>query len=229
MPVHPERLLLQPIVHLQTGVTAGYEVLSRFKEGTPEAVFEAARQDRTILELDETCIGAALALVKQVPADFYLSINVTAESLASPFIRQLVVANGNPRSRVIFELSEQTPIDLFATTDIIWTMRALGVRIALDDVWQQFGHSDAWALVSVLPDMLKIDGSLVHRIESHIGQQAMVRGLASMGVSLRCAVCAEGIETAQEKAWVERLGAHLGQGFLLGRPEPLEFWQEQWG
>src|SRR5665213_3309695 len=71
------------------------------------------------------------------------------------------------------------------------------------------------------PTFMKLDRSWVHGLEDDPAKMALIAGLQSYASKTGCRIIAEGIETESELAMVCDLGVDLGQGYLLGRPEPL--------
>jgi EAL domain-containing protein (putative c-di-GMP-specific phosphodiesterase class I) len=103
-------------------------------------------------------------------------------------------------------------------------MRELGprVRLAVDDAGAgvaNFNH-----LVELRPNFVKIDASLVRGVDADPSRRAVVVGLIHFAAEAGCEVLAEGVETEAERTMVAELGVTLGQGYLLGRPAPVETW-----
>src|SRR5690606_23133717 len=122
------------------------------------------------------------------------------------------------------EVSEKTALEtLEANIDHLRELRAMGVRVALDD----FGVAQAsLSHLRELPlDGLKIDRSFV----SKIGDRApgadidLIRAIIGIGKSLRLRVTAEGIETRAQNALLRSLKCDEGQGYLFGQPVPAEY------
>jgi EAL domain-containing protein (putative c-di-GMP-specific phosphodiesterase class I) len=67
---------------------------------------------------------------------------------------------------------------------------------------------------------MKLDMEWVHGIDADPIRRSLVSGLAYFGDETSCELIAEGIETEAERAALMDLGVRLGQGFLLGRPQP---------
>jgi EAL domain-containing protein (putative c-di-GMP-specific phosphodiesterase class I) len=95
--------------------------------------------------------------------------------------------------------------------------RERGAVIAVDD-WGK-GYSDMGRLMVLRPDIVKLDMSLVHGIDSdyHVGA---VRAAVAWADAVGAKLCAEGIETEEQLETLRTLGVDYGQGYLIGRPEP---------
>ena len=95
-------------------------------------------------------------------------------------------------------------------------LSAQGVKLGIDDFGT--GYSSL-AYLSTLPfDCLKIDRSFVLGLQTGPHNDEIVRTVISLGRSLNKQVVAEGIETHEQLARLRRMGASVGQGYLLGRP-----------
>ena len=71
---------------------------------------------------------------------------------------------------------------------------------------------------------MKLDISLVRRVNANLGRQAMVVGMRHFSRTAGCRLIAEGVETAEEARTLTALGVEFGQGYLFGYPEPVETW-----
>jgi EAL domain-containing protein (putative c-di-GMP-specific phosphodiesterase class I)/DNA-binding NarL/FixJ family response regulator len=211
-------MMFQPIVSIQGGGVVGVEALARFDrepQQSPDVWFMDAVASGLGTELDLAAAGAALAILPQLPADIDLFVNVVPETLFSKGFEELVAAT--PGERVVLELTEHAPVhdyDRLART--VERLRAEGFRIAVDDVGA--GYSSFRHLLTVRPDVLKIDISLCRSIESDRARQVIAASIASLGRELDATVVAEGIETAAELVTMRGLGVHNAQGFFLAPP-----------
>ena len=94
--------------------------------------------------------------------------------------------------------------------------------IAVDD-WGT-GYSDMDRLELLEPEIVKIDMSIVHDLES-ARHRALIGSVLAWSARRGAQVCAEGIETEGQLDRLRKLGVHLGQGFGIGRPElPTRTW-----
>jgi len=71
---------------------------------------------------------------------------------------------------------------------------------------------------------VKLDISMVRRINAHLGRQAMVVGMRHFSLTVGCRLIAEGVETEEEARTLRGLGVEFGQGYLFGHPEPAADW-----
>lgn len=211
----------QPIVRLQRGDVVGMEALTRFPtlgEG-PASVFARAWESGIGAEIELGAVEGALAELDRLPAGAYLSINAAPATLATDGFVEAVRAS-EPR-RIVVEVTEHAMVeDYDALTDVTRLLAELGVRLAIDDVGT--GFSGLNHIVRLTPDIIKIDGSLVRDIGHCNAKQAMLSALITFASRMATAVIAEGIETQQELTALRVLGVDFGQGYLFGRPRPLE-------
>ena len=100
--------------------------------------------------------------------------------------------------------------------EALTALRRLGVRLAVDDFGT--GYSSLSHLSRLPIDSLKIDRSFVHQLRRNSDDAAVVAAIVQLGSTLRKAVVAEGIETADQVAQLRELGCEMGQGFHFAKP-----------
>ena len=174
----------QPIVDLRTGHPLGTEALSRFTgepNRSPDLWFAEAASVGLGTELEIAAIELALAQMDRLPADVYMSINASVETILSDQFRESLL--GAEAERVVLEVTEHTPIaDYGAFTTSISDLRSRGVRIAVDDAgagYAGFGH-----LLDLKPDIIKLDITLTRGIDRDPARQALGRALLRFGFEL---------------------------------------------
>ena len=211
-------IVYQPIVNIQGQGVVGVEALARFPsepKQSPDVWFIDAAASGLGTELDLAAARAAVTVLPDLPEELDLFMNVMPETLFSPVFEELV--SSLPGDRMVLELTEHAPVhDYDHLADAIAVFRAEGFRIAVDDVGA--GYSSFRHLLTVQPDVLKIDISLCRSIESDRARQVIAASIASLGRELDAMVVAEGIETPAELLTVRELGIDSAQGFCLARP-----------
>jgi EAL domain-containing protein (putative c-di-GMP-specific phosphodiesterase class I) len=215
---HP---VFQPIVELETREVVGYEALTRFDSGQrPDLCFADAWSVGLGIELELATLEAAVAAGKELPTGVWLDLNVSPRLLADPErLRPVLWQAGRP---IVLEVTEHEVIEDY---DLMrGAFHALGndVRLAVDDAGvgiANFGH-----IIELRPDFVKLDISLVRRVNAHLGRQAMVVGMRHFSLTVGCRLIAEGVETVEEARTLTTLGVEFGQGYLFGHPEPAEVW-----
>ena len=99
-------------------------------------------------------------------------------------------------------------------------LKRIGVRLAMDDFGT--GYSSMSYLQHLPLDILKIDRSFVADVETNPRNASICRALLSLGHSMGLTIIAEGVETPGQLDWLAAHGCDQVQGYLLGRPAPLE-------
>ena len=214
-------IVYQPVVDLSTGRAAGAEALTRFTAALarpPDEWFEEAERVGMRTSLELATAGLALRALSDLASDLALSINVSPATVLSGRLGEVLL--GLDLSRVVLELTEHAPVAdypvLMAALD---PWRHQGARLAVDDAgggYASFAH-----ILSLEPDFIKLDASLVRDIHVDRQRQALARAVVGFAKELGVSIVAEGIEVAAELDVLVELGATYGQGFHLGRPRPL--------
>jgi EAL domain-containing protein (putative c-di-GMP-specific phosphodiesterase class I) len=215
------RPVFQPVVDLAGGTTVGYEALTRFDDGSrPDLTFASALECGMGFDLEEATLEAAICEARHLPADAWLSLNVSPALLAQEHTLASLLAD-SPRP-IVLEVTEHEAIEAYAPLREAMVRLGAGVRLAVDDAGAgvaNFNH-----LVELRPDFVKIDIGLVRGVDADPSRRAVVVGLIHFAAEAGCQVIAEGIETPAERATITELGVTLGQGYLLARPAPAETW-----
>ena len=207
---------LQPIVRLDGGEVVAVEALTRFADSAPEALFGEAATFGLGAALERAAIEAAFEAARPLPPDVALSVNVSADALHhDAALRELLAAKGRT---VIVELTEHERIDDYAAVRSALEKLGPDVKLAIDDAGS--GFASLRHIFALRPDYVKFDIEWVRGIDRDPVRRALVSGLVYFGNETGCALIAEGIETEGELAALRELGIRLGQGYLLGRPEP---------
>jgi len=220
------RTVFQPIVALDSLEAIGYEALTRGPVETPyespEALFSCAQQSKLGRELDRLCKLTAITSAKERPSGTYLFINTLPTTLDDPeflngrAFENLSASNLKPHD-VVWELTERNPIEDFDAFGVIMQeFTTLGYKIAIDDVGT--GYSSIQTITHVRPLYLKVDISLVTRIEENLLKQELVSSLLSLASNIHADLIAEGVETQAEINALKDLGVKFGQGYIFGRP-----------
>jgi EAL domain-containing protein (putative c-di-GMP-specific phosphodiesterase class I) len=212
---------LQPIVDLSSGRVVGAEALARFTDADGEPIpTEACFLDAHLLELgaelELSAIRLALSSHERLPAGLYLAVNASPALLAGDELIELLTAH-EPRPLVV-ELTEHQQVeDYVALGRSLDTLRAHGVRVAIDDVGS--GFSSFRHVTRVNPEILKLDRSLVCGIDDDPVRQSLAAAIVAFAADVGAVVVSEGIESEGELACLRQLAVGLGQGFFLGRPD----------
>jgi EAL domain-containing protein (putative c-di-GMP-specific phosphodiesterase class I) len=225
----------QPIVDLASGLVAEYEVLSRPNlpgmTTSIGALVQAAIDTGRSVELDlflteRILLEAGRIEAARAPGEPRLkfAINLTPASLLDPqfaadgFAQAVRAAGLLPRD-VTLECTEQQAVpDVVPLQRQVTALRRMGFGFAVDDAGA--GYASFTLIAALRPSIIKIDREIVRRIASDDAKQALVEAFVSFGRRIHARLLAEGIETRRDLETLKRLGVELGQGYLLGKPEP---------
>ena len=218
--------VFQPIIELDGGAVVGYEALTRFASGQrPDFCFAQAWSVGLGAELELATLRAAIEAGKALPAGSWLSLNVSPRLLEeSAGLRALLESVDRP---VVLEITEHDLITNYPEIRQAIGQLGDGVRLAVDDAGA--GAANFSHIIELRPDLIKLDISLVRGVNANLGRQAMVVGMRHFSRTVGCELLAEGIETLEEAETLRSLGVGLGQGFLFGRPAPIESWKPRPG
>jgi diguanylate cyclase (GGDEF)-like protein len=207
-------IVLQPIVDLHTGKPIAVEALSRFPDDDPMTVFARAHRAGDGPRLEAKAITAALQVR---PRDLELTVNVSLASLTS---NEVLAVLPDDLNGLVLEVTEHSDVELDEALQAqLDALRARGARIAVDD-WGR-GYANLDRLLRLRPEVVKLDMSLVHGLESDY-HHATIRSVVAWANEVGVRVCAEGVETPDQLASLLSLGVHTAQGYLFGRPAAPE-------
>ena len=126
---------------------------------------------------------------------------------------------GVPGEALELEVTESVLMDRDGQArEQLFALKALGVTLAIDDFGT--GYSSLSYLRRFPVDVLKIDRSFVKDLGRDVDADALVRAIVGMAQALKLSLVAEGVETAEQAAFLTALGCEAGQGWLFGRPVP---------
>ncbi len=131
--------------------------------------------------------------------------------------------SGADPARLKIELTESVVLDnVGEVIERMQKLRALGVSFSLDDFGT--GFSSLSYLKRLPLDQVKIDQSFVRDVVSDPNDGAIVRAIVAMSRSLAIEVIAEGVETCEQLQFLRECGCDHYQGYLFGRPLPIDQW-----
>jgi len=229
-------LFAQPIRMLaDRSAPPGFELLVRMRDESGEIIapgefIAAAQRFQLLPDLDRYVVDAALEVLAPHRGllsrqESTLSINVTGPSLLSDgFIDHFIGRLRDlriPGGLVNIEVTEQAAVtNLEKTAAAMRRLREAGCGIAIDD----FGTgANSLAYLRSLPvTRIKIDGSFVRDMLENKRSEAGVKGIVQLAKEYDLDTVAEFVETENVARRLGALGVHRGQGYLFGRPEPVE-------
>ncbi|MBB3183696.1 diguanylate cyclase (GGDEF)-like protein/PAS domain S-box-containing protein [Halomonas fontilapidosi] len=228
------------LLHYQPQVDAdrrliGVEALVRWQHPergmvSPGEFIPLAEENRLIVSiggwvLETACRQLTAWAEDPVTADLTISVNVSPRQFREADFIERVLATlahtGARPERLKLEVTES--LFVHNRDEAHETMRRLkehGVTFALDDFGT--GYSSLSYLKRLPLDQLKIDQSFVRDVLEDEASAAIVASTIALSESLQLAVIAEGVETEEQRAWLVAHGCHAFQGYLFGRPGPVD-------
>jgi diguanylate cyclase (GGDEF)-like protein len=211
------RAAFQPVISLATGRLMGYEALARFPELPSRPVpgiFAQAQGSGLGPELEAAAIRAALTPLGRPPGT-HLAVNLSPSTLGSSQVQEALPEN---LEDLVIELTEHEifPDDEGLTAELA-ALRERGARIAIDDTGA--GYAGLNQLMSVRPDIVKLDRDLTRAIHMDPARMALVESFVRFARRIGAVVCAEGIENVEDLVALADLDVEWGQGYGVGRPD----------
>lgn len=225
------RLFYQPIIDLGTGEIVSFEALMRWQHAaigmvSPTIFIPLAEETGLISAMGEWAIERACLDAAAWSSRVSVAVNVSPIQFRDPekLINAVVSALCRSRlapERLYLEVTESLMLDnQEGTLSAIQRLRQLGVRFSLDDFG--IGYSSL-AYLSTYPfSQVKVDRSFAETVTSNTSSEVIIEAVCSLSRRLGMSVVVEGIETSEQMEAVKRLGAERAQGFLFGRPKPIE-------
>lgn len=225
-------LYYQPQVDLRTGEIVSAEALLRWHHPErglvePDAFIPVAEDSGLIVPIGRwvirTASQQAKSIQKSLRQNVKIAVNVSARQLNDPdFVEEFTLVVRETRlhpSCLELEITETT---LMADTDLVLSrlsrLRSLGVNLAVDDFGT--GYSSLSILKRLPVDSLKVDRSFVQGLPEDEEDRAITSLVVAMGRSLNYRVVVEGVETAEQVAFLTVCGCHFAQGFYFSKPLP---------
>jgi EAL domain-containing protein (putative c-di-GMP-specific phosphodiesterase class I) len=221
----------QPVVEMRAAKPRPhyFEALVRGPVGTsaenPSILFEYARKKSRESAVDRACVKAILEATTDLPPEATLGLNVHASTLAmdADFVKflgaSLETKGFSPRRLVVEIVEHAPPWDVSGFLHALEGLRALGARIALDDVG--LGHSNFMMILECRPDYFKVDRYFVSGCAHDFHRRAVLSSVVQLARPFGARVVAEGVEDRDDLSALRRLGVTLMQGYLFGRPSTL--------
>jgi diguanylate cyclase (GGDEF)-like protein len=225
----------QPQIDLDRNRISGVEALVRWTHpihGTmsTEDLVRVAEDSGLIGPISEFVLRTAMRDVGRWAADglapgLRLAVNISSVQLRQdvlvPMLDRLIETTGFAPTDLELEITETATMHAGRTAaSTLHALKQRGFTMAIDDFGT--GYSSLSRLERLPVDVLKIDRSFVGGIGEGGRQGAIAKAIIALGHSLGLQLVAEGIETADQLAFLRQEGCDIGQGFLLGRPMPAD-------
>jgi EAL domain-containing protein (putative c-di-GMP-specific phosphodiesterase class I) len=223
-------LLAQPIIDVESKAVRAWEMLTRGPKGTsyesPLHLFSVARQTGLLYDLEMIVLEKTFLQIHNTGCRQAIFVNFTPLSLGNQFfirdLKRLLMKYKNiPASQITIEITERDSIEgIELLLDNIKTLRNLGFQIAVDDTGS--GYASLNTISAIMPDIIKIDRSVIQDIDKNSVKESMLKGLLLVAKETGSLVVAEGIENAEEASVLTRNKVDLAQGYFFARPDSLQ-------
>lgn len=228
------KLYYQPLVGLSDGRVNGFEALMRWDSPTrglvsPVDFIPLAEETGLIRSIGAWALKRACLDAADWPEDVGVSVNISAcqfrdQSILLDVAAALGASNLKP-SRLELEITESVMLDnTEEAIAILEKLRHIGVKIAMDDFGT--GYSSLAYLTKFAFDKVKIDRAFVNGVAENPDCLAIIRAITGLCESLNIPTTAEGVETEAQLQWLRTERCNSVQGYLLGRPKPVETVEE---
>ena len=223
----------QPVGSLDADRVVGMEALLRWEHperGLLDAAefISVAERVGLIQEMEREVLQQAVGQAERWSEDgrtYWTSVNLSLQSLQDEttyeFLGELVNDAALPPSHLVVEVTESIAARKpQSVVDGLEDLRDHGVRVAVDDFGT--GHCSLAHLDEFPADILKVDRFFVDRLGETERHERLVDSIIGLARGLRLDVVAEGVETEDQKEWLQDAGCEFYQGYLLGRPAPVD-------
>jgi diguanylate cyclase (GGDEF)-like protein/PAS domain S-box-containing protein len=227
----------QPQKTIAGGTVVGLEALARWncpKRGMvpPDIFIPIAEQSSQIITLGEWILREACKEAASWEKPLRVAVNISPIQFHHGDLPNLVhtvlLETGLKAERLELEITEGVLIDDFArAVSILRKLKSLGIHIALDDFGS--GYSSLSYLHAFPFEKIKIDRVFVGDLEHNHHSMAIVRAIITLGHNLNIPILAEGVETESQLKFLAQERCDEVQGYLTGRPYPIETYAEMVG
>ncbi len=227
---------VQPIYDTRAGRAVGVEALMRWVRSDGDVLLPAKFIDMMtrsrqggLLPPDSVSVDLAQSFCpahEQLYCAFNISARFLERSVEDNMDFARTLTRGLDPSQVVLELVESTAIrNTERAREMLQQLRAHGLRIALDDFGTGFSNFERLQQFEV--DIVKIDRRFVRGLGAGQADRGILRALHALSRDMGFSVIAEGVETAEELRALQEIGIYNAQGYLLGRPETVSYWQSR--
>lgn len=217
----------QPIVEVESGKVYGYEALMRSQLpqfSSPEDILRVARSQSRLLAIEKLTIYGAIKAYARMRAEGKISpdskvfINsLPNQSLSEQELDQLADQYGGILSNIVLEITESEAMDSSVQSRKHIVIREKwGGQIAVDDYGS--GYNGASVLLHVVPDILKVDISIIHHVNQKADNLKILESIISYARHQGIKVLAEGVESREEVEACIAAGVDMLQGYYVGKP-----------
>jgi EAL domain-containing protein (putative c-di-GMP-specific phosphodiesterase class I) len=193
----------------------------------PGYILDVARACGMLSHVDNAAREEAISALIRGELNEKLFVNISPSAVHDPAgavdtTVALVDGASIPHDRIVFEVTEgDRALDVDMLRDILAAYQRAGFGVALDDVGA--GYSSLNLLHQLRPDYIKLDMQLVRGVDHDQYKALIAQKIIEIARSVGVRTIAEGVETAEELAWVQANGADFAQGYLISRPTEPRF------
>jgi diguanylate cyclase (GGDEF)-like protein/PAS domain S-box-containing protein len=231
-------LYYQPQVDLETGNIFSAEALLRWHPKgkapiSPMEFISIAEETGLILPIGEWVLREACKQLKQWHSqgndDLVIAVNLSPRQFYQPdfenMVKRILDETGLPPAFLDLEITEGILLHRSeANVDTLKLLSGMGIKLSVDDFGT--GYSSLAYLQRFPVDALKIDRSFVRGIGQDSNDTALVRAIISMAQSLHLKVMAEGVETVEQKDFLQAHGCYSAQGYYYSEAVSAEAFTE---
>jgi diguanylate cyclase (GGDEF)-like protein len=225
----------QPIFDLKTGDRRGLEALVRWRHPQkglipPDQFIPLAEETGLIVPLGELVLRRACSDAISWPLDVKVAVNLSPVQFKQAELFDVIMSvlseSGLPPEQLELEVTESVLLERGAENyEFMQKLKRVGISFALDDFGT--GHSSLSCLTAFPFDKIKIDKSFVGNLVKNYKSSAIVSSIVTLARGLDISITAEGVETREQLEMLRTLGVHFAQGYLLGRPVPIDELESQ--
>jgi EAL domain-containing protein (putative c-di-GMP-specific phosphodiesterase class I) len=225
----------QPFFDLKTGYRKGVEALVRWRHPIrglipPDQFIPLAEESGLIVPLGEWVLRRACDDAASWPADIKVAVNLSPVQFKQAelfdVIKSALRNSGLPPERLEIEITESVLLESAVENHaFIEKLKSIGIALALDDFGT--GYSSLSCLTAFPFDKIKIDKSFIGSLMKNCKSSAIVSSIVTLARGLDISITAEGVETREQIERLRTLGVHFAQGYLLGRPVPINELESQ--
>ncbi len=228
LPAGQFELFYQPCISTRTREVTGFEALLRWRHPerglvNPASFIPLAEEIGLIVPIGEWVLRAACAEAATWSRELTVSVNISSVQFGGPgpvpAVAAALEASGLDPARLELEITETVMLDdTAATLQTLQALKALGVRIAMDDIGT--GYSSLSYLRQFPFDRVKIDKSFIANIEDEADGAMIVEAVTTLCRSLGMATTVEGVETEEQLRTLMLGNSTNVQGYLFSKPRP---------
>lgn len=216
------QMAYQPIVRWSDRSTYAFEALVRNGEPTlraPDVLFAAAEELGRLHDLGRAIRRDVANTIAASGVATPVFVNLHPRDLEDDELYSPTAPLSKFAPQVVLEITERASLGSVSDFEArLQALRARGSRLALDDLGA--GYAGLSAFAQLRPDVVKLDMSLVRGVDQDVTKQRLVEMVIGLCSGFGILVVTEGIETAQERDTLVRLGCDLLQGYHFARPGP---------